>query len=163
MSDPYDLAVVGGGAAGLMAAIQGARTRPGLRVVVLDGARQLGAKILIAGGGRCNVTHHAVDASAFAGSSQNSVCKVLGRFTVDETVQFFAEQDVELKREETGKLFPVSDQARTVLEALLAAARKEGVELSYPWRVASVVPAEGGFEVGEAGGIKRRGTRMLSS
>ncbi len=64
MNDSYDLAVVGGGAAGLMAAIQAARARAVMRVIVLDGAKMLGAKILIAGGGRCNVTHHAVDASA---------------------------------------------------------------------------------------------------
>src|SRR5881409_1860564 len=106
-----------------MTAIWAARAAPGHRVVCLDGANRLGAKILIAGGGRCNVTHHVVDEQAFAGSSRNAVRKVLRRFDVPETVAFFRELGVVLKREETGKLFPTSDRARTVLDALLAAAR----------------------------------------
>ena len=69
MTGPVDLAVVGAGAAGLMAAIWARRTAPDRSVVLLDGARTLGAKILVSGGGRCNVTHQAVDETAFAGSS----------------------------------------------------------------------------------------------
>jgi len=63
------IAVVGAGAAGLMAAIQAARAGAGGTVIALDGARTPGAKILVSGGGRCNVTHHAVDETAFAGST----------------------------------------------------------------------------------------------
>ena len=58
---PVDIAIIGAGAAGLFAAIWAARESPTLQVVAIDGARTLGAKILVAGGGRCNVTHHAVD------------------------------------------------------------------------------------------------------
>lgn len=78
----------------------------GSRVVAFDGARKLGAKILVAGGGRCNVTHHAVSEQDFAGSSPPAIRKVLRRFSAEQTVQFFAEAGVELKQEETGKLFP---------------------------------------------------------
>ena len=67
------LAVVGAGAAGLMAAIWAARAVPSRRVIVLDGARVLGAKILVSGGGRCNVTHHHVDETAFNGSTPASM------------------------------------------------------------------------------------------
>ena len=63
--DECDTLVIGAGAAGLFAAIHAARG--GARVIVLDGARTIGAKILVAGGGRCNVTHHAVDEKAYAG------------------------------------------------------------------------------------------------
>jgi predicted Rossmann fold flavoprotein len=137
-----DLAIVGGGAAGLMAGIAAGRAlqRLGLarRIVVLDGARKLGAKILVAGGGRCNVTHDVVDESAFAGSSRNAIRKVLRRFEVAQTVEFFRRLGVELKREETGKLFPVSDDARSVLRALLEAAREAGVELRNPARVEQI-------------------------
>src|SRR3954469_24854147 len=84
-----------------------------LRIVALDGAKKPGAKILVAGGGRCNVTHHAVDESAYAGSSRNAIRNVLRGYGVKETVAFFAELGVELKREETGKLFPVTDDAHT--------------------------------------------------
>src|SRR5512134_2661049 len=110
-----------------MAAIQAGRGGRCREVVALDGARTLGAKILVSGGGRCNVTHHAVDETAFAGSTRPAIRKVLRRFDVERTVAFFAALGVALKREETGKLFPVSDRARTVLDALLAAAREAGV------------------------------------
>jgi len=130
---------VGAGAAGLMAAIWAARTAPaGRRVVVLDGARVLGAKILVSGGGRCNVTHHRVDETAFNGSTPAAIRKVLRRFDVAPTRTFFRELGVELKREETGKLFPVTDRARTVLDALLGAARAAGVVMRHPFRVTAI-------------------------
>jgi predicted Rossmann fold flavoprotein len=137
-----DVAVVGAGAAGLMAGIRAGRA--GRRVVVLDGARTLGAKILVAGGGRCNVTHERVDESAFAGSTPAAIRKVLRRFDVPQTVAFFRELGVELKREDTGKLFPTTDRARTVLEGLLRAAREAGAALRFPWRVAAVERRDGG-------------------
>jgi predicted flavoprotein YhiN len=145
-----DIAVIGCGAAGLTAAIHAARASladrdsprspvtPTPRIIALDGARRLGAKILVAGGGRCNVTHHAVDESAYAGSSRNAIRNVLRRFDVPETVRFFAELGVELKREETGKLFPTTDDAHTVLNALLDEARRVGVEIVHPWRVGAI-------------------------
>ncbi|MFM9994369.1 MAG: NAD(P)/FAD-dependent oxidoreductase [Phycisphaerales bacterium] len=140
-----DIAVVGAGAAGLMAAIWAGRTRPGLRIAALDGALKLGAKVLVAGGGRCNVTHDAVDPSAYAGSSRHAIRNVIRRFDVPRTVEFFRELGVELKREETGKLFPTTDDARTVLEALLRAARDTGVQLIHPWRVESIAKSDDGF------------------
>ncbi|MBY0262998.1 MAG: NAD(P)/FAD-dependent oxidoreductase, partial [Phycisphaerales bacterium] len=104
------VAVVGAGAAGLFAAIWAGRLlrQSGVAagVVAVDGAKRPGAKILVAGGGRCNVTHHAVDETAYAGSSLNAVKKVLRSFDVSRTVAFFDELGVTLKREETGKLFP---------------------------------------------------------
>ncbi|MEC9373185.1 MAG: aminoacetone oxidase family FAD-binding enzyme, partial [Planctomycetota bacterium] len=142
-STSIDIAILGAGAAGLMAAIFAGRTaRAGhfadASIVALDGARTLGAKILVAGGGRCNVTHHEVSETAYAGSSRNAIRKVLRRFDVPRTVEFFRELGVELKREETGKLFPVTDSARTVLNALLGAVREAGAEIRHPWRVAGV-------------------------
>lgn len=126
-------------AAGRAAAAAGLKPR----LVALDGARTLGAKILVAGGGRCNVTHHAVDASAYAcgpGTTRSAIGKVLRSFDVPRTIEFFRGLGVELKREETGKLFPTTDRARTVLEALLHAARDAGAEIRHTWRVESVVP-----------------------
>lgn len=147
MTEQADVVIVGGGAAGLMAAIWAGRTQRDRRIVVLDSAKKLGAKILVAGGGRCNVTHHQVDESAFAGSSRNAIKKVLRRFDVDATVRFFAELGVDLKREETGKLFPVTDDAQTVLDALLRAATAAGVELLYPCRVDSIRQQDGRFVI----------------
>ncbi len=136
----WDVIVVGAGAAGLFAAIHAGRA--GARVLALDGAKTLGAKILVAGGGRCNVTHHAVDEKAYAGSSPNAIKNVLRRFGVAETVKFFEAYGVELKREDTGKLFPTTDDARTILNALLAAARDAGVEIRHPQRVTEIARNE---------------------
>jgi predicted Rossmann fold flavoprotein len=148
--------VVGAGAAGLFAAIHAARA--GATVLALDGARTLGAKILVAGGGRCNVTHWRVEDRDYATDANPAlVRRVLSRFGVDDTVAFFAEHGVELKREETGKLFPVTDKARTVLDALLGAAREAGVSLQHPCRVAAVRAEGDGFVVeSEAGPIRAR-------
>jgi predicted Rossmann fold flavoprotein len=162
-----DIAVVGGGAAGLMAAIEAGREvkRRGGRpaIAVLDGARTLGAKILIAGGGRCNVTHDAVDESAFAGSTPAAIRKVLRRFGVDATLRFFAEQGVALKREDSGKLFPVTDRSRTVLDALLAACRGSGASLRHPWRVETVERVARGFELrGPEGSVEARRVVLAS-
>lgn len=155
-----DIVVVGAGAAGLMAAITAGRA--GKRVIALDGAKKLGAKILVAGGGRCNVTHHAVDERHYAGSSPHAIRNVLGRFGVDRTRAFFAELGVELKMEDTGKLFPVSDDAHTVLDALLRAATDAGVQLRHPWRVRAVTPVAGGFEVAREGEpASLRATRVI--
>ena len=147
MRESAHIVIVGAGAAGLMAAIAAARTAPA-DVRVLDGARTLGAKILIAGGGRCNVTHDEVDETAFAGSTHPAIRKVLRRFGVRETVAFFDEIGVALKREETGKLFPVTDDARTVLNALLGEARERGVTIAHPRRVQVIERTGGQFRIG---------------
>jgi predicted Rossmann fold flavoprotein len=157
-----DVVVVGAGAAGLMAGIWAGRSGAG-RVVLLDGARKLGAKILVAGGGRCNVTHHAVEARAYAGSSPNAIRNVLRRFDVPETVAFFRDLGVELKREETGKLFPTTDNARTVLDALLRANEDAGVEIRHPFRVATVERTGGGFRVAGDWGAVEAGRVVLAT
>ena len=151
MTERVDVAVVGAGAAGLMAAIQARRAHPSCGVRLLDGARTLGAKILVSGGARCNVTHHEVDETAFAGSSPKAIRKVLRRFGVAETVAFFEDLGVALKKEETGKLFPATDRARTVLDALLEAAREAGVEVRHPWRVTELESAGHGFRLASPG------------
>lgn len=136
-----DIAVVGAGAAGIFAAIFAARSRA-RRVVVLDGARRIGAKVLVAGGGRCNVTHCAVSARDYSGSSRKAIDKVLRRFTVADTVAFFAQRGLELKQEDTGKLFPVTDRAQSVLAALLGALADAGAELRHPARVTEIIRAD---------------------
>ncbi len=155
-----DLCIVGAGAAGLMAAVAAGRSMqangaPGT-IVALDGAKTLGAKILVAGGGRCNVTHWRVTESEYA-VNRPAVRSVLRRFGADETVRFFAELGVELKREETGKLFPVTDSARTVLNALLGAVHAAGASIIHPARVTSIVRSGDGFLVsGEWGSLHAR-------
>ncbi|MEE9405711.1 MAG: NAD(P)/FAD-dependent oxidoreductase [Algisphaera sp.] len=139
MQPARTIAIIGAGAAGLFAAIFAARNAPpGTRVVAFDGAKKLGAKILVSGGGRCNVTHHVIRADDYAGGSRNAIKKVLRSFTVDDTVAFFAACGVELKHEDTGKLFPTSDRARSILNALLTAAYDAGAELLTEHRVSGI-------------------------
>lgn len=151
-----DVAIIGAGAAGLMALIWAGREAQQrnhrLRLAAFDGATKLGAKILVAGGGRCNVTHHAVDENQYGGSSRNAIKKVLRRFDVEETTLFFQELGVELKREDTGKLFPTTDRASTVLDALLAETRRVGTTLFHPERIHSITRAESGFVVSSSHG-----------
>jgi hypothetical protein len=142
-----DVVVIGAGAAGLATAIFAARREAGLNVVALDGARALGAKILVSGGSRCNVTNVAVTAADFWLAASPFVRRVLRSFSVTQTVAFFAEIGVALHEEEYGKLFPDTNKARTVLEALLAEARKRGVELRAGERVLAVRRSNGGFEL----------------
>jgi predicted Rossmann fold flavoprotein len=159
--DARRVAVVGAGAAGLMAAIQAGRSGTCREVLALDGARSLGAKILVSGGGRCNVTHHEVDEKAFAGSTRPAIRKVLRRFDVARTVEFFAAEGVALKREATGKLFPVSDRARTVLDALLRAATESGVEVRHPWRVERIERMGASFRLHAASGEALEADRVV--
>lgn len=147
MTRTINVLIVGAGAAGLMAAIWAGRTQANRSIVVLDGASKIGAKILVAGGGRCNVTHDEVDVSAYAGSSPNAIKKVLRRFDVPETTAFFQDLGVELKREESGKLFPITDSARTVLDALLKAVKQCGGEIQNSSRVQQIEKLSNGFRV----------------
>jgi predicted Rossmann fold flavoprotein len=147
-----DVAIVGGGAAGLATGIFAARRRPGLAVVVLDGAPALGAKILVSGGGRCNVTNARVEEGDFNGGSKPFVRRVLAAFGAREAAAFFAEIGVALHEEENGKLFPDSNRARAVLDALLAEAARRGVRVLPGHRVTGVTRVGAGFEITTAPG-----------
>ena len=161
--DFADIVIVGAGAAGLMTAIWAARTKRNRRIVILDGAKKLGAKILVAGGGRCNVTHYKVDATAFAGGSRNAIKKVLRRFDAAETADFFRRLNVPLKQEETGKLFPTTDSSKTVLNALLTAAYKSGVHIDHPRRVETIQAAGDQFVVQGEWGVLKAGKVILAT
>jgi predicted flavoprotein YhiN len=127
------VAVVGAGAAGLTAAIRAAEG--GARVTLLNAHPRIGLKILMSGGTRCNVTHREVTERDYHGGSRPFVARVLRAFTPEQTREWFESLGVELKLEETGKYFPVTDDADTVLQALLAEARRAGVEVQSGARV----------------------------
>jgi predicted Rossmann fold flavoprotein len=167
-ADRTDIAIIGAGAAGLMTAIIAGRTARATggrkNILLLDGARSLGAKILVAGGGRCNVTHETVDETAYSGSTPAAIRKVLRRFDVPKTIEFFREIGVELKCEETGKLFPTTDSAKTVLNGLLNAARDAGATIQFPWRVESVKRMDGAFLIESSDGrVIRAGHVVLAT
>jgi predicted Rossmann fold flavoprotein len=131
----FDLIVIGAGAAGLAAAIFAARAAPSLRICCLDGARTIGAKILVSGGSRCNVTNRVVSEQDFWGGSRHVVRRVLRAFPADRAAAFFQELGVTLHEEEDGKLFPDSNRSRTVLDALLREAGRLGIVVAASQRV----------------------------
>jgi predicted Rossmann fold flavoprotein len=149
----FDVAVIGAGAAGLAASIFAARAAGAGRVVALDGARRIGAKILISGGGRCNVTNAVVTERDFWGGNRHLVKKVLRALPVGATVEFFRELGVTLAEEEDGKLFPTSNRAATVLAALVAEAERRGVRLQAGARVTEILRTAEGFAVHTAAGV----------
>jgi predicted Rossmann fold flavoprotein len=142
----FDLVIVGAGAAGLATAIFAARANPASRILCLDGARKIGAKILVSGGGRCNVTNVRVTPDDFCGGSRNSIRRVLNAFTEKQTAAFFRDLGVALHEEQWGKLFPDSNSAKTVLHALLAEVARLGVDVRAGYRVVDVRQDEAGFE-----------------
>ena len=168
VSDTCELAIVGAGAAGLAAAIFSAEaweTTEVPDIVVLDGAGTLGAKILISGGGRCNVTHDTVTPKDFFGN-RHIIKNVLAAFSVPDTIAWFASLGVELKREETGKLFPVTDKSRTVLDALLSRCRALKVDVRTDHHVAAIEqvgPGETGFLLVHKHGTLRAKTIVLAT
>lgn len=129
---------MGAGAAGLATAIFTRELSPRQSVLLLDGARRPGAKILVSGGGRCNVTNRSVSERDFWGGRSTIVRRILRGFTVAETRAFFERLGVPLHEEANGKLFPDSNRARDVLDALLHEAARVGVALLTERRVERV-------------------------
>jgi predicted Rossmann fold flavoprotein len=150
-----DLAIVGAGAAGLATAIFLGRANRTRSVVLLDGARKPGAKILVSGGTRCNVTNRVVSETDFWGGRRTLIRQVLHAFTSDDTVRFFRELDVPLHEEADGKLFPDSNRSRDVLNALLRAVDAGGARLLADHRVVEIQSSEGGFLVATSKGTIR--------
>lgn len=109
--------VAGGGAAGLMAAISAKRA--GADVTVLERNSRVGKKILATGNGRCNFTNINADINCYYGSDPEFVRGALSAFTVSDTIRFFEQLGIEHKVEERGKVFPMSDQASSILDVLL--------------------------------------------
>jgi predicted Rossmann fold flavoprotein len=142
-----DVLIVGAGAAGLATAIFTRMRNPSLRVRLLDGARAPGAKILVSGGGRCNVTNRVVTERDYWGGPSAIVRRVLRALPVDATVRFFESAGITLHEEHDGKLFPDSNRARDVLNALLDQARFHGVEQLWSHRVSAIARPDGGFAI----------------
>jgi predicted Rossmann fold flavoprotein len=142
------LVVIGAGAAGTVAAIFAARE--GADVLLLESTIDGGRKILISGGGRCNVLPSALHPSQyFTASSPNTLKKMLLSWPLDRQRAFF-EEDLALPlalEAESGKLFPESNRARDVRDALVNSVRQAGARLSFGSRVRDVEPLQGRFRI----------------
>src|SRR5882672_4530123 len=151
-SDTADVVVVGGGAAGLAAAVFCARASTGARVICADGAKTIGAKILVSGGSRCNVTNRVVTERDFWGGDSRVIRNVLRAFPADHAAEFFDGLGVALHEEDDGKLFPDTNRARTVLDALLHELKRAGAHLHTERRIIAVERVDRGFLVSTAEG-----------
>jgi hypothetical protein len=140
----WDAIIVGGGAAGLWAA--GTAAQRGKKVLVLEKNNKAGVKILMSGGTRCNITHHCDSrkiAEAF-GKQGRVLLSVLNRLSPEDVVREFESEGVATKVEETGKVFPVSDRAIDVRDAVVRRLARYGAELLCGCAVETIKPAMGG-------------------
>lgn len=136
----YDVIVIGGGPAGMMAA--GRAGELGVRVVLIEKNISPGVKLLMAGGGRCNLTHFADKAREIVakfGKNGKFLYSALSSFSVADTMRFFEEKGVELKVEEDGRVFPKSDRAADALNALTNYMKGSQVELKMNAKVKDII------------------------
>lgn len=134
----YQVIIVGAGAAGLMAAISAGKAGA-TKLILLDSSERPGTKILMSGGGRCNITNAELDYKNFRGDSVNGIRKVILQFPPERVIQFFNVAGVKTKTEDPWKkVFPVSDSASSVLNALFSEVKKYGITLKYPVKVKTI-------------------------
>ena len=160
----WDIVIVGAGAAGLMAASSAARSaRSPSRILLLDGRPKIGAKILMSGGTRCNVTNRVVLPSDFSGGPRHIIQHVLEAFPGEHAAQFFRELGVALVEEEGGKYFPSTHSGRTILDALVNAVTRLGVILQAGIRVTGVTASTRGFVLQTSDGPRRAQAMILTT
>lgn len=144
------LVVIGGGAAGFFGAIAAAESGAG-DVLILEAGSEVLTKVRISGGGRCNVTHACFDPRELTAGYPRGARSLIGpfhRWQPADTVEWFARHGVELKTEDDGRMFPVTDDSATVVDCLSSAARELGVECRTGCGVTGVrVRPHGGFAV----------------
>lgn len=125
----FDGIVIGGGAAGMMAAITAAQA--GAKVLLLEKNNRLGKKLLITGKGRCNVTNNCSAAQVLQNVPRNGrfLYSCMDAFPPERTIAFFEESGCALKTERGNRVFPTTDRSSSVLEALQSRIRKAGVSI----------------------------------
>jgi predicted Rossmann fold flavoprotein len=139
----FDVIIVGAGAAGLMTAIQAARG--GLRVLLLEGHKKVGAKILMSGGTRCNVTNKTVTEKDFNSEHIIYVRNILRSFSNTDAIEFFKDLGVDLVLEPTGKYFPSTNSGKTILDALMRKIESEKVTFLTEHKVRAISRDKNGF------------------
>jgi hypothetical protein len=152
MKDRYDVAVVGAGAAGLTAGIGAGRR--GASVAVLERLPRPGKKLLATGGGRCNLLNERLAADDFTSTDPALVAAVLERFGRDDIKAFFEGLGLRLQSDEAGRVYPVTNQAASVLRVLDREIARLGAAVETGFEVERIVPRGLGFLVQAANGRK---------
>jgi predicted Rossmann fold flavoprotein len=145
----YEVIVIGGGSAGLMASVSA--SEHGAKVLLLDKGDKLGRKLGISGGGRCNVTNAKEQDELIKHIPGNGrfLHSALASFSNRDIMHFFEDMGIRLKEEDNGRMFPVSDKAKTVVDALVNRVRSQGVDIRINSPVADVL-----FTNGRVDGVK---------
>ncbi|MCB0398384.1 MAG: NAD(P)/FAD-dependent oxidoreductase [Winogradskyella sp.] len=150
-----DIIVIGGGAAGFFAAINIAEKHPELSVAILERGKEGLQKVKISGGGRCNVTHAEFTPSELVQNYPRGEKELLGpfhTFMTGDTIAWFEERGVELKIEDDGRMFPVSNSSQTIIDCFLFEAKKHKVEVLYNHSVKSIKSIIDGFIISTSQG-----------
>ncbi len=156
----FQTVVVGGGAAGMMAAISAAQS--GRKVALLEGNSQLGRKILISGNGRCNLTNLDADSPHhYYGERPDFIRRTLASFPVARALEFFHQLGIETKVEKRGRLFPLSDQARSVVDLLVDKLAVSRVRVASEAKVAQLSRRGNGFSLVTRGGSEWLAERVI--
>ncbi|MEO7215295.1 NAD(P)/FAD-dependent oxidoreductase [Mucilaginibacter sp.] len=153
----FDAIIIGGGACGLMCAVQAGFL--GKRTLVLEKNDKVGAKILISGGGRCNYTNLYATHKQFISQNEHFSRSALAQWTVDDTVTFFETYGIEGKEKTLGQLFPVSDKAKDVVNVFTTLCDDLGQEIWCDAEVMAVEQTADGFTVS----LERNGKQQTLS
>lgn len=128
----WDVIITGGGPAGFFAAIRCAELNPKLKILIIEKASQTLGKVIISGGGRCNVTHACFEPAkliTYYPRGGNELRGAFTKFQPKDTVEWFESRNVKLKVESDGRMFPVTDDSNTIADCLRESARKAGVKV----------------------------------
>jgi predicted Rossmann fold flavoprotein len=150
MNQNFDIIIVGGGAAGFFSAINSVEKNPKLKVAILERGQEVLTKVRISGGGRCNVTHACFvpnDLVKFYPRGEKELRGPFHQFCSGDTIEWFANHGVELKIEEDGRMFPVSNSSQTIIDCFLAATKKLGIEILTGQSVQSIFKNENYWKV----------------
>lgn len=145
-----DVAIIGGGAAGFFAAINIKVKHPDLKVIIYEKSKTLLGKVRVSGGGRCNVTHACFsvpDLIQYYPRGHKELQSVFHRFNPTHTIQWFSERGVKLKKEEDGRMFPVTDNSETIIDCFMDECRRLDVIIKTGTAIQSIDPVEGGFNI----------------
>lgn len=151
--------IIGGGAAGLLAAITAARE--GAAVTLLEKKEKVGRKILATGNGRCNYTNTQADLGKYMGGDPSFPAQALARFTPQNALDFFQDLGIQPKIEGEGKAFPLSEQASSILDVLLFAIEELGIRVETGVSLVSLWGREGDFHALGEDGREWLGDRVI--
>lgn len=132
MNSKYDIIIIGGGAAGFFTAINIVENNPNLNVAILERGKTVLEKVRISGGGRCNVTHACFmpnDLVKFYPRGERELKGPFNQFCSGDTIEWFEKHGIELKIEEDGRMFPVSDSSETIIDCFMEAVKKLKIDV----------------------------------